>query len=272
MIQLWHTRGFATPPSSTLTRAPQRAKNFVLDFSPDGKLAVVAMQKGDTVTALDLKSGIPRLTIDVGMEVRGLRVVGNTIAVSGSRKVLRFYLPTDHRPPDSAVGPQESSLAVNLGGWQVGRVIHASISPECHHVAFIADGFLHICDASTGKYLGRECADTGVMVWFAPDGCDIWCVNDRDIVKVWRVGGWPALESVGQTFRLELECPPAGYPWVSSHGYRVDDCWVLGPDGKRLLMLPPHWQSDGVHRVWKGQFLALLRRGLPEPVILDLNP
>jgi len=272
VIQLWRTQGFPASPSSTSTRAPQRAENFVLDFSPDGKLAIVAMQKDNAVMVLDLKSGVPRFTIDAGMEVHGLRVVGNAIAVLGYWKVLLFYLPPDGRPPYPWVGPKDSSLTVKAGDWQVGRMIHASISPECHRIAFITDGFLHVCDASTGQHLGRECAGTGVMAWFAPDGCDIWCVNDRDVVKVWRVGGWPALEFLGQRFRLELEEPPAGYPWMSSCGYRVNDSWVIGPDGKRLLMLPLHWQSDGVYRVWNGRFLALLHRGLSEPVILELDP
>jgi ABC-type nitrate/sulfonate/bicarbonate transport system permease component len=74
-------------------------------------------------------------------------------------------------------------------------------------------------------------------------------------VEVRRVsGGQRVLELVG------TEHLPQGSPWVSSHGYQVtDDWWILGPDGKRLLMLPPLWQSwSAVQRVWKGRFLALL--------------
>jgi hypothetical protein len=63
------------------------------------------------------------------------------------------------------------------------------------------------------------------------------------------------------------------YPWASSQGYQVtDDWWILNPDGKQLLMLPPPWQSDMVHQVWKGKYLALLHPGLLEPVILELEP
>ena len=73
--------------------------------------------------------------------------------------------------------------------------------------------------------------------------------------------------------KVDIEHPPEGYPWASSRGYRVtNDWWILDPDGKRLLMLPPHWQSYAVHRVWKGKFLALLHGGLSEPVILEMEP
>ena len=72
--------------------------------------------------------------------------------------------------------------------------------------------------------------------------------------------------------RVDIEHSPEGYPWASSRGYRVTDDWILGPDGKPLLMLPPIWQSPlEADRVWKGKFLALLHRELPGPVILELN-
>ena len=65
-----------------------------------------------------------------------------------------------------------------------------------------------------------------------------------------------------------------GCPWGSPHGYKVTiDGWTLSGDEKRLLMLPPLWQSQlDVDRVWNGKFLALLHGTLPEPVILELDP
>jgi len=89
---------------------------------------------------------------------------------------------------------------------------------------------------------------------------------------VWRVGGEQrVLERLEQT--VDIEDPPEGYPWGSSRGYRVtNDWWILGPGRRRLLMLPPTWQSTVVQRVWRGRFVALIHRGLPEPVILELDP
>jgi hypothetical protein len=71
---------------------------------------------------------------------------------------------------------------------------------------------------------------------------------------------------------VDIEDPPEESPWGSSCGYQVtEDWWILGQDGKRLLMLPPPWQSDVLQRVWKGKYLALLHCGLSEPVILKLE-
>ena len=87
--------------------------------------------------------------------------------------------------------------------------------------------------------------------------------------EVWRVvarNGRELLEPLVDTGHL-----PEGYPWRSPRGYRVtNDWWVLGPDGKRLLMLPP-WQSFATQRGWKERILALLHGGLSEPIILELE-
>ena len=136
--------------------------------------------------------------------------------------------------------------------------------PDAGHIA------LHIYNASTGEHLGGEAVVT-VTLRFSPDGRDVWCANGIGQVEVWRVGdGQEVLKRLMD--EVDMEHPPEGNPWGSSCGYRLTkDWWILGPDGKRLLMLPPPWQSYAADRVWKGQFLALLHRGLSEPVILELE-
>ena len=63
------------------------------------------------------------------------------------------------------------------------------------------------------------------------------------------------------------------HAWEPSRGYQVtDDWWILGSDGKRLLMLPPLWQSPlPSDRIWDRRCVALLHDGAPEPVILELD-
>ena len=270
-IRLWRTKYFTTPLSRTLTRAPQCTEDFALDFSPDGTLAVVAMQGDNMVTVLNLKSGVPRLTIDASMEVFGLGVIGNTVVVIGLKKAITWNLPAGDHVPDARVGLEDSSRTVEFSDWYP-LTSGASISPDSRHIALVQwHDSLFIYNASTGGFLGSERSEGGTTPWFSPDGCDVWCANDRGEAEGWRVGGGQkVLERLKQT--VDIEHPPEGYPWGSSRGYRVtNDRWVLGPDGKRLLMLPPHWQSYAVRRVWKGEFLVLLHGGLSEPVILELD-
>ena len=295
MIQLWRTKVSTTPPPSLLTQAPRCTDNFVVEFSPDGTLAVAAMRKGYTVTVLNLESGAPQLTIDAGMEVYGLGVTGNAVAVIGGGKVVTWNLPVGDCVPGARVDLGDSTRTIKFGyGWE-GPVTGASISPDFCHIALTTlspmgdTPLLRIYSVPTRKYSIYVRA-RGNTPWFSPDGRDIWCAGDSG-ADVWRVGGGNELERP-QLREVYPEHLPEGYPWDSSLGYRVtddwwilgsDDWWILGPDGKRLLMLPPPWQSYAVPRVrqgrvymapriWKGRFLGLLHCGLSEPVILELNP
>ena len=270
-IQLWHTKSLITIPSSISNRAPQHTDNFILEFSPDGMFAVAAREGGNTVIVLNLKSGIPQLTIDPGMGVHGLGVIGNTVVAIGRRKAIGWKVPAGDCVRNGLVGLEDRSWTIDLCGSQdYVRWIHASISPDSRYIAVVEGSFLHIHRTSTGEHLGKRRIGWGIPQ-FSSDGRHVWCGSTDNINEVWRVGGG----------REVLEClwragdtghPPKENPWRPSRGYQVtNDWWILDADGKRLLMLPPPWLPYVQVRLWKGQFLALLHYDLSEPVILELD-
>ena len=276
-IQLWRTRSFATTHSSILAEGPRYLNGFTVEFSPGERLAVVA-KMDNTVTVLNLKSGVPQLTIDASMRVYGLGVNGNTAVIIGYPKVIAWDLPAGDCVSHARVGLECSSWTINLGDSRSNAVAGASISPDFRYIALImweahpdtVRTVLHIYNASTGEHLGKK------PIWvethrFSPGGRDVWCIDHIGQVEVWRVGdGQEVLECL--VSRIDMEDQQEGNPWGSSRGYRVtNDWWILGPDGKRLLMLPPPWQSYAGRRVWKGLFLALLHDGLSEPVTLEFE-
>ena len=274
-IRLWHTEGSITPSS---TQPPKQNHNFVLDISLHRMVAAVAMFRDNVVTILDLEHSTPQLTIDAGMDVLGLRVIGNVVFVICMEgyiiNVVTWDLPTRDCVQNSRASYKDNSGVVELPCDYV-TVISASISPDSHLVGFIVslltEAHLCISDPSTDKYY-RYGPAGGNTVQFSPDGCNVWCVEASGEATVRRVGD-KSQKSAKQVVRVGIDDPPEGYLWVSPHGHQVtSDWWVLGPDGKRLLMLPTHWWSDPVDRRWKGQFLALLHGGPPEAVILDLYP
>jgi len=324
-IRLWRMKDFITPPSSFLTHTRHLTREFVLGFSPDGMFAAVAMLEEGTVTVINLKSGVPQLTIETDMVVCGLRVIGNTVTVIGYWNAVTWDLPTGDHTRDGKATPKDSVRTIKFNRVIACDLGSATISPDFRYVVFTTKqpmdsepinipgmaGPLHIYDGSTGKELAqtRRIPPFCSTPFFAPGGCDLWLVNNGGCGDVFRVGsggqilqdlgcgdvfddGSPARQLLralnrGDVFnvggggqilqnlkrKVDIGHPPEGYPWASSHGYQVmNDWWILGPDGQRLLMLPPAWQSlVAVRRVWKGQFLALLHCGLPEPVILELN-
>ena len=270
LIQLWRIDSSTILPSSILAQSPLSTKDFIVEFSPCGMFAAVAKQEDNMVVVLDLRSGVPQLTINASIEVYGLGVIGNTIVAIGSQKVIIWDLPTEDYAPGAQVGLEDSSSTIPLRD-SLKYPICASISTDSRHIAISDFGILYIHNGSTGELLWKGSTSKWQKPGFSPDGHDVWCIDSSGKTEVWRVGGGrKGLELLERT--VDVEDPPEGYPWASSRGYRVtDDWWILGPAGKRLLMLPPPWRRYAADRRWKWQFLTLLHLGLSEPVILDLE-
>ena len=278
-IQLWHsTKGFPTTPPGVLTQAPKRIGDFILDISPNLMLAVVAMRKDEAVTVLDLNSGVLRLTIDTGMEVYGLGVVKNAAVVIGCREVFAWNLPLGDGTPGARAGLEDRSRMIGfVNGPRINQdLTSTSISPDSRHIALTLrhrNDFktLSVYHATTGQNIGRT-ATKGSMARFSLDGLKIWCAEDSGRAEVRGVTPWDPTE--WETYKVDtvdIKHSLEGCPWESSHGYRItDDWWILGPDGKRLLMLPPPWRSEPLRRVWKGRFLGLLHHEIQGPIILEL--
>ena len=270
-IQLWHKKSFTTTSSGS-TRPPQHPGNFLLGFLPDRPLAVVARKEGKTVTVLNLDSGVPQLIIDTPIEVYGLRPIENAIAVVGGEKAITWNLPVEHSPPGARVNVEGSAQTINFRNMGDSTVFAASISPDLRYVAIAGyceeEEFLAVYSTSTGWNISGD--GRAFELWFAPGGNDVWCATDNE-AEVFTI----AKDALDRTkSAVDIGDGSLGCPWGSSRGYKVThDSWVLGADGKRLLMLPPLWQSQfKVDRVWNGKFLALLHDELLEPVILELEP
>ena len=282
MVQLWNTK---LPPPTTSTGAPQNTEDFVLDFLPNRSAVVVARLNDNVVVILDLESGILYLTIDTGMVVHGLRVIENVVAVVGNGKIVTWDLPRRSSPPATEMKPEDSTRTITFDDTLLEEVTFASMSPDFHRVAIMGWGTkggsgkaVYIIDLHTKGTLGLRtegfegftCSSADAP-WFSPGDERLWCVRWADEPAYWELDSDHPNRLQGGLADISLV--PEGCPWVPPHCYRVThDGWVLGPGERRLLMLPPSWQSGMERRAWNGQFLVLLHGSLPEPVILDLEP
>ena len=206
-IRLWHTRGFATPPSSIPTRVSQHLEDFVLAFSPDGALAMFSRNTGSMVTVVDLKSGVPHLTIDASMEVRGVQVIENTAVVIGATKAITWDLWGGARVADARVNYEDSVRTISFNGSEDDDLVFALMSLDFHFIAQGTSDFesLYIYSASSGELLES--------IEFAM----------RRVVS-----------TAAKSYRIPLG---VGRPKLSCCGYQVaSGARVLGPDGKQLLM------------------------------------
>jgi len=278
-LQLWHTTDPTSPLFSVPTGSFLSTDRFVFGFSPDQSLAAAARFEDTTATVLDLRSGVPRLTIDAGVKIHGLGVAGSTVVVAGGGKIITWNLPQGDHVLNATMNIDDSIRTTTLGRLSLSfsSSLSASISPDFNHIAVAGMSWeqvpcLYIYNMTTGKYL------TGVdslwgEVWFSPDGRNLWYhslgrVRGLAIIKD-SESNFLKMEYMGET-----SCPPGGYPWAHPRNYKItDDGWTFNPNGKRLLWFPPHWRSRKFKerdKMWSGQFLALLHDELLEPVILEV--
>jgi len=278
-LELWHTAestiSTSHAPVQTLT-----TPRFLLEFSPDGSLAVTAQLWDTTATVLDLKSGVTQFIIDTGMEIYGLGVAWGTVVAIGDGKVITWNLPP--LGPFSNVrmniddGIETTTFDRRSAPFRLIQIHSASISADFNHIALLGisglgsgPSLLNIYDVSTGEHLASS-SSHGQTPWFTPDGYEIWCLDTKE------AEGW-AISKDNKFDITELEKlgpirgPSGGFPWQSPHGCQViDDGWIISSTGKCLLWLPPRWRSIEQYRVWGEQFLGLSHPGLSEVVILEL--
>ena len=158
--------------------------------SPDETLAVVAMKESDTVTFLNLNSGDVQLTINLGMEVYGLRVTENAIGVICLKKVIIWNLPASDSVPDARMKLEGSARTIELS-HELNNVSGVAISSDFRHIATNKFGTLRLYSTSTGESLGqiKPKWDAYGTPWFSPDGCDVWGVDSSGWADVFRIGG-----------------------------------------------------------------------------------
>jgi len=274
-VQLWRTTDL-TPTISAPDLSLHPPADFVLGFSPDVSLAVAARWMHGTATVIDLRSGIPRLTIDAGMGISSVGVGGGTVVAVGHSMIVTWNLPQTDRDLNATANINNSIRATHFNYWPTGTK-HVAISSDLSCIALVRRTStaqrLEIYDMTTGKYLAgvKSAADTA---WFNPDRLEVLCCF-RGEVKGWALTGGSESNSLEMESLDPAQCQKSGYPWTPPSGYRIaHDGWVFGRSGRRLLWLPPHWRLRKRIRmslcVWSGRFLALLHCELPEPVILEV--
>ena len=265
-IYLWHTTSL---PS--ILNEPSEWSVHILGFSPDETLVAVMRVHENTVTILDPKSGEPRFTIDVGMEIWGMRMAEGAIMVIGGGKVVTWNLPSGGCALNARMNTNDSvrTMLFDCQGDAYTRLPPASISPDLSYIALVSGLSITLYDASTGERLAVAESRSSILEtpWFPPGTYEVWC-GGRSYPIGWTIGK----EELGATMLHPIDrdvFPSGGFPCEWSRGYEVSsDGWVLSPSRKRLLWLPHHWRSER-DWAWGGRFLGLFHGSLPEVVILE---
>ena len=283
-LELWRTTYSMSLPSSAPIQDLNHTEPFIVEFSPDKSLAVSARLAGNTATVLDLESGSPRLIIDTGMKICGLRVDGSSIVVVGNGKVITWNLPPGDRVLNAKANVSDSVRTTTFDNslWlTVPATTYAAITPDLKYIIIVGGGGgdagavigLHTYDVSTGKHLMGIPSVAGDKVWIAPDGYEFWCSLRSGDWRPWTIT--EDGELIPGHYNVASEGKPprpleGRYPWERDGSLcpRVG-IWITDASEKRVLGLPPHWDSMRTDSVFGGRFLALVYRGLQEAAILE---
>ena len=206
---------------------------------------MVARPREETATVVDLKSGLPQLTLDAPMKVYGLRVVDNADAVIGDGVIITWNLPKGDYLPHARVGIENSTQTTSFSGGGKSQAITTSISLDFRYVAILGTGMesqfpmLHAYSLSTGRNVYKSFVlVAGGSLWFVPSGLDIWFAPES------KVESHPIDQEEHRLSGFNIEDGPCGSPWRPSCGCTVtNNGWLIGPDGKWLFVLPPPWRS-----------------------------
>ena len=269
MVQLWHIIDIPTT-SIVCAQASEYTEGLLLEFSPDESLVAVTYQWGSTVTILDVRSGNPQLVINTGTRNCGIRITENKLIVVGNGEILTWELPIG----DCILSAQETvNNSVQNTTFRYATStdrLYASISPNLKYIALkTLYGCLSICNLNTGEELAVSESE-GYLPGFTQDSNGVWCFRWDGKVDQWAIindqsSDVTKLEKLG-----EAQEALTGFPWHSSHGYKITNHgWVLSSNGKQLLWLPHQWSSMEMR--WGGRFLALFPKGVLEAIILELD-
>ena len=263
VLQLWHTKHLPSLPS------PIQETWFAhLEFLPDEQ-SVAIVESREAVTILDLKSGIPQVVIDPGMEICGMGIMGSKIIVVGSERSIIWELPTGNHTFGTKWNTGHSIQTITFESKL--EYYSISISPNLGCMVGSPDKLV-ILDMYTGKELDTSQPVRAQQHGLTLDGNKVWYAERGGGVKLWEI----VENEISGTIKLkcfETIEPLNGFPWQSPCGYKITgDGWVISSSGQRLLWLPHQWQSDKeVRRKWNGKILTLLYDRLPEVVILELE-
>ena len=271
VIKLWHTESLATATPDSIVGAP-KTDSFLLKFLPRRSLAAVSRDGYGTVTLLDLKSGAPQLTINTGMEIRGIWATEDVVVAISETEATAWKLPEGSFHLRATMNVEDSVRTIEFSySDRNTKLVDVSVSPD-HRYILVKELIyeVHLYDATTGEHLSS--GDTmGTGHWITPDGRKVGCIDSDN------KGAFLEITAQGELVTRDVGLVDIGEgrygcPYTSPDYKITDDGWVLGSRGERVLILPSLWRPvDLSKRIWNGQFLALVHGALPQAVILEFR-
>jgi len=265
-------------------------RNHLVAYSVDGALTATTRQKDHVIKILDNLSGSPHRFIDTGMEILDIKIVDNTICMASSCGLVWWDLETGRR----ARGVQDvidRTIVIEF------TTNHLALSHDCSQIALVIQ--------KTELYLWREGlppvpvplhnpkvrTSTSnkpldiISIRSSPNQRGLWLLASEstrrfttDELRTWYFPVELEMLGDGSISNVTGKSSTSPWPWVDlfSCGYKIgigSKEWVVDPEGRKVLWLPPSWRAKDVEDVrWNDNFLAFLHSRHPDPIIIQFCP
>ena len=279
-IELLCPSSCLNPLSLSKTRRMNRPQNHLVAYSADQVHIVMAQQCESIIMVLNHHLGTLQQLIDTGLQIWDIKIVNDTIFAVDEHMLVSWDFKASgiahstHDTKKMVHGLLDLSVFPGADEHQS----HLILSHDCSQIVVSTSDphKTYLFDMKTWKGFSTETDDWNLGMRFSLDGHQLWfrVGTSYYFVKLEVQGNWNSLN--GEDW-ITLEATKGNGELLfnySSHGYScdIDSKWIVDPQGRNILWLPPNWRfSDWDDARWDGNFLALLHRHHPEPIIIEFH-
>ena len=281
-IQLLHpdNHPMSMPPHDVMSNPDW---SHLVAYSTDQVYIATTRKGSSVVTVLDHLPGTQQQSINTGMCILEIRIVGNTIFVLDSHGLSSWDFKagrTVHSAHEADRVTFNKPLAIYPSRG------HQVLSHDCSQVIFTGGrGMMlyHINDARiTANHQYIVCD-----LQLSPSQHELWLLEDCDPPLPYGYVQNYSDEPIYDCVKLGLvdrhfegkttHNVGDGWSWINlfnPHGYNIGKGtrWITDSRGRKLLWLPPNWRPKGWWDVrWNGNFLAFVGGHHPEPIIVEFH-
>ena len=244
--------------------------NHLVGYSTDGRHIVTTHQWDSVITVFSPLSDTPHQSVDTGMDIQDIKVIGNTIFVVDGLKLSSWDLMAgvivhdEHSVKGVAI---DEALAIDPDAE------HLALSHDCSKIAFSKEKIIFLYDVKSQKSIHKDIGRKTSGFRFSLDGTKLWPIRTADayylkgLELVWDL-------SSGEVTKVNPEDRELLFDPPSPHGYHigVGSEWVEDSKGTKIMWLPLHWRiKDLQDKRWDGDYLALVGNHYPQPILIKFQ-
>ena len=247
-------------------------QNHLVAYSVDQVHILMAQQSNSIITVLNHHLGTSKKLIDTEMKILDIKIVDNTVFTVDRHMLVSW----DFEAGGAAHNTHGTRRILPKRVTSDEAWCYVLLSHDCSWIAAHNLSDVLVFNVKTWTACSIEIDGDISSIKFSPNGHQLWisCDGLYYFVELEAPENWNSLDREDQTILKPTEGDSELLFNHSSCGHSCgfDSKWVVDPQGRKILWLPPNWRFNTWEEArWDGNFLALLHGHHPEPIIVEFN-